>query len=348
MGNIFRVRSNIQELQSDIDFYLNITSTQGIKNQEDLRKYFFGLFMEDERDRKRILLENLNNSYNDTGYVEDSISCKKNEDNCYVEHGRFVEDYTDCSKEVVEEVDGNSFLSFVSFNSSDSSSDINTYVPHGRFVEDCSVEETSNESSEDSLNEYKTIMYSEHGRFIEEDKYNYSEHGRFVEDFEKPEEVEDEFELYSNENEEDVEEDESLKLGNNVDTSLEECVSNVEEFGLNVNLNLFSSDSNFILEDLEDNNESIMKDNEGTSIDLEFIDTFDNKEVSKDEDSKNTSSVESEYMEEHIEVPRDIRDFLRKYPNSPIEFVLKYYDKKDVEKQVKLGRIYKRKGKLMI
>ena len=344
MGNIFRVRSNIQELQSDIDFYLNITSTQGIKNQEDLRKYFFGLFMEDERDRKRILLENLNNSYNDTWYVEDSISCKKNEDNCYVEHGRFVEDCTDCSKEVVEEVDGNSFLSFVSFNSSDSSSDINTYVPHGRFVEDCSVEETSNESSEDSLNEYKTIMYSEHGRFIEEDKYNYSEHGRFVEDFEKPEEVEDGFELYSNENEEDVEEDESLKLGNKVDTSLEECVSNVEEFGLNDNSNLFSSDSNFILEDLEDNNESIMEDNEGTSIDLEFIDTFDNKEVSKDEDSKNTSSAESEYTE----VPRDIRDFLRKYPNSPIEFVLKYYDKKDVEKQVKLGRIYKRKGKLMI
>lgn len=340
MCNIFRVRSNIQELQSDIDFYLNITSTQGIKNQEDLRKYFFGLFMEDERDRKRILLENLNNSYNDTGYVEDSISCKKNEDNCYVEHGRFVEDYTNCSKEVVEEVDGNSFLSFVSVNSSDSSSDINTYVPHGRFVEDCSVEETSNESSEDSLNEYKTIMYSEHGRFVEEDKYNYSEHGRFVEDFEKPEEVEDEFELYSNENEED----ESLKLDNNVDTSLEECVSNVEEFGLNDNSNLFSSDSNFILEDLEDNNESIMEDNEGTSIDLEFIDTFDNKEISKDEDSKNTSSVESE----HIEVPRDIRDFLRKYPNSPIEFVLKYYDKKDVEKQVKLGRIYKRKGKLMI
>lgn len=344
MGNIFRVRSNIQELQSDIDFYLNITSTQGIKNQEDLRKYFFGLFMEDERDRKRILLENLNNSYNDTGYVEDSISCKKNEDNSYVEHGRFVEDYTNCSKEVVEEVDGNSFLSFVSVNSSDSSSDINTYVPHGRFVEDCSVEETSNEGSEDSLNEYKTIMYSEHGRFIEEDKYNYSEHGRFVEDFEKTEEVKDEFELYSNENEEDVEEDESLKLGNNVDTSLEECVSNVEEFGLNDNSNLFSSDSNFILEDLEDNNESIMEDNEGTSIDLEFIDTFDNKEISKDEDSKNTSSVESE----HIEVPRDIRDFLRKYPNSPIEFVLKYYDKKDVEKQVKLGRIYKRKGKLMI
>lgn len=344
MGNIFRVRSNIQELQSDIDFYLNITSTQGIKNQEDLRKYFFGLFMEDERDRKRILLENLNNSYNDTGYVEDSISCKKNEDNCYVEHGRFVEDYTDCSKEVVEEVDGNSFLSFVSFNSSDSSSDIKTYVSHGRFVEDCSVEEISNESSEDSLNEYKTIMYSEHGRFIEEDKYNYSEHGRFVEDFEKPEEVEDGFELYSNENEED----ESLKLDNKVDTSLEECVSNVEEFGLNDNSNLFSSDSNFILEDLEDNDESIMEDNEGTSIDLEFIDIFDNKEVSKDEDSKNTSSAESEYMEEHIEVPRDIRDFLRKYPNSPIEFVLKYYDKKDVEKQVKLGRIYKRKGKLMI
>jgi hypothetical protein len=344
MGNIFRVRSNIQELQSDIDFYLNITSTQGIKNQEDLRKYFFGLFMEDERDRKRILLENLNNSYNNTGYVEDSISCKKNEDNCYVEHGRFVEDYTNCSKEVVEEVDGNSFLSFVSVNSSDSSSDINTYVPHGRFVEDCSVEETSNESSEDSLNEYKTIMYSEHGRFVEKDKYNCSEHGRFVEDFEKPEEVEDEFELYSNENEEDVEEGESLKLDNNVDTSLEECVSNVEEFGLNDNSNLFSSDSNFILEDLEDNNESSIEDNERTSIDLEFIDTFDNKEVSKDEDSKNISSVESE----HIEVPRDIRDFLRKYPNSPIEFVLKYYDKKDVEKQVKLGRIYKRKGKLMI
>lgn len=49
-----------------------------------------------------------------------------------------------------------------------------------------------------------------------------------------------------------------------------------------------------------------------------------------------------------MEVPSDIRVFLKKNPNSDIDFVLKYYSKKDIEKALKLGRIYKKRGKLVV
>lgn len=48
------------------------------------------------------------------------------------------------------------------------------------------------------------------------------------------------------------------------------------------------------------------------------------------------------------DIPSDIRVFLKQHPNSDMSYVLKFYPKKEVDKQLKLGRIYKRKGKLMI
>lgn len=52
--------------------------------------------------------------------------------------------------------------------------------------------------------------------------------------------------------------------------------------------------------------------------------------------------------EEPTDAPKEIRDFLRQHPNASIDFVAKFYSKKEIAKQVKLGRIYKKNGKLMI
>lgn len=67
--------------------------------------------------------------------------------------------------------------------------------------------------------------------------------------------------------------------------------------------------------------------------------------VAKDLDLE-TEKPDSE--NEKIDVPKDIRTFLKSHPSSTVEFVARYYPKKEIEKQLALGRIYKRKGKLMI
>ena len=50
--------------------------------------------------------------------------------------------------------------------------------------------------------------------------------------------------------------------------------------------------------------------------------------------------------EEHV--PEDIRDFIREHRGSEIGYVSKFYSKKVIEKNIAMGRIYKRKGKLFI
>ena len=50
--------------------------------------------------------------------------------------------------------------------------------------------------------------------------------------------------------------------------------------------------------------------------------------------------------EEHV--PEDIRDFIREHKGSEIGYVAKFYSKKVIEKNIAMGRIYKRKGKLFI
>ena len=81
---------------------------------------------------------------------------------------------------------------------------------------------------------------------------------------------------------------------------------------------------------------------ENNSIDLEKEKSLT---VSKD---VNLEAEKSDSENEKIDVPKDIRTFLKSHPSSTVEFVARYYPKKEIEKQLALGRIYKRKGKLMI
>ena len=49
-----------------------------------------------------------------------------------------------------------------------------------------------------------------------------------------------------------------------------------------------------------------------------------------------------------IEEPKDIREFLRKYPHSDIDFVLKYFTRKDIQSALAKGRVIKKGNKLHI
>ena len=61
---------------------------------------------------------------------------------------------------------------------------------------------------------------------------------------------------------------------------------------------------------------------------------------------KKEVSIEDDGMA--ADVPSDVRAFLKQHPGSELLYVLKFYSKKDVEKALRLGRIYKKNGKLFI
>ena len=52
--------------------------------------------------------------------------------------------------------------------------------------------------------------------------------------------------------------------------------------------------------------------------------------------------------EETINTPKDIRDFIRKNPGVTIEYAMRFYTRKEIEANLAKGRIFKKRGKLMI
>lgn len=146
--------------------------------------------------------------------------------------------------------------------------------------------------------------------------------------------------------------------GNEVETSAEEVIHGVYiedidlddtqsknkecvEYGTEEQ-SLFLDMGNTLTEDEEYDleNGNIVEESENTYVENENSIVEERKpiEISKNENLE----------ERNIEAPADLREFLRKYPFSDIEFVAKYYPKKEIERQIMLGRVYKRKGKLMI
>lgn len=67
--------------------------------------------------------------------------------------------------------------------------------------------------------------------------------------------------------------------------------------------------------------------------------------------AENTAPESNVSVDKEIElqdVPRDLVQFLRKYPKSEITFVLKYFNKREVDKYLLTGRVMKRGKKLFI
>lgn len=73
---------------------------------------------------------------------------------------------------------------------------------------------------------------------------------------------------------------------------------------------------------------------------------IDNLEIK--ETKNKVSEVSRSLIDEAKDVPKDLRDFVKLYPNCEMSFALKYFTKKEIDKQLSLGRIFKRKNKLLI
>ena len=93
--------------------------------------------------------------------------------------------------------------------------------------------------------------------------------------------------------------------------------------------------------------ELIKEDNEDFSSLEGYCNTINTEEVNE-EGPKNIGVEVKKEVEEVIEVPKDLRDFVKLHHNCDMSFALKYFTKKEIDKQLSLGRVFKRKNRLLI
>jgi hypothetical protein len=218
------------------------------------------------------------------------------------------------------------------------------YVENGSFLEDMILEEPDEDSEENESNEVESEdtqdqeveVTNENVSDVILEEVEYVEHGNFLEDL-----VQDELEEDFSENEEyyeysDESEDTDESDSYSEDDYDEELPSIDEEESYET-----ADDMPEESEDIEP--EGLFEDEESETADI----------VDKKADSKIISMVKKEVSMEDDgmyaqNLPRDVRDFLKLHPNSDMSYVLKFYPKKEIDKQIRLGKIFTRKGKLMI
>lgn len=240
------------------------------------------------------------------------------------------------------------------------------YVKNGSFLEDMILEEPDEDSEEVESDEVESegIEDSEEDEPDEVDTENtqdqevgvtnenvsettseeieYVEHGNFLEDL-----VQDELEEDSSENEEyDKDSDDFENIDDYEDTDEPDSYSEDdydEELPSIDEEESYKTADDMPEESEDDEPEGLFEDEESETVDISEkkadskIIPMVKKEVSMEDDGMYAQNL-----------PRDVRDFLKLHPNSDMSYVLKFYPKKEIDKQIRLGKIFTRKGKLMI
>lgn len=239
----------------------------------------------------------------------------------YIDHGRYIEDYSDrvvlddAVPKVVETAD---------------------FVEHGRYVED-----------------YKNIEEDNSGVVVNdveseaEETIDFVDHGRYIEDYIKEEKTEVK--------EEPVEVENTEIENENIDD-----LFNPEE--LETELNALEAENSEPEVDKENSsilsstNEVNQKEKDSDLLDDFWLQVQSDISLKSENTKSELENILSEIKEPVVEkvkepeehVPEDIRDFIREHKGSEIGYVAKFYSKKVIEKNIAMGRIYKRKGKLFI
>lgn len=239
----------------------------------------------------------------------------------YIDHGRYIEDYSDsvALDDAVPKVE-----------------EITDFVEHGRYVEN-----------------YKNIEEDNSGVVVNdveskaEEIIDFVDHGRYVEDYVKEEKIEVKEEpveventKIENENIDDLFNPEELET----EISALEAENNEPEVDKE-NSGIFSS-----------TNELNQKEKDSDLLDDFWLQMQSEVSLKSENTESELENILSEIKEPVVEkvkepeehVPEDIRDFIREHKGSEIGYVAKFYSKKVIEKNIAMGRIYKRKGKLFI
>lgn len=253
--------------------------------------------------------------------VELELATVQEDNKEYIDHGRYVEDYSD--RVVLD-------------NDVPKVEEITDFVEHGRYIED--YKNIEDDSSGVVVNDVESKA---------EEIIDFVDHGRYVEDYVKEEKIEVK--------EEPVEVENTEIENENIDD-----LFNPEE--LDTEINALEAENNEPEVDKENSgifsstNELNQKEKNSDLLDDFWLQMQSDVSLKSENTESELENILSEIKEPVVEkvkepeehVPEDIRDFIREHKGSEIGYVAKFYSKKVIEKNIAMGRIYKRKGKLFI
>lgn len=373
------------KVQSSLDFYLGITSLGEIHSIQELRKSFFQRFMSEYKeanyplvnteDYKRVQDKEeqeveeaspkaANNFLQALQHMRSTQPVEEKED----EEDEAESYFYGSEEEEEESEEGNSDDTENTFN--EESSEVNEdpedivneepseevletqdsgYVSHGIYLEDML----------DGTYEIQPLGYNTNEEEEKDEEDNWS--SDYSED-EVEEEDTDWLQEDESEEEEDIdwlqEDDGGTDEGEDTDW-LQEDDGDTDE----------GEDTDWLQEDETEEDTDWLADEDDNEEDsdysgIEVVEPSEKGEVEYsdeewflDEPSKDTNAIVSNPVKKEVsieddgrgaDVPSDVRMFLKQHPNSDLSYVLKFYPKKEIDKQLKLGRIYKRRGKLFI
>lgn len=215
-----------------------------------------------------------------------------------------------------------------SYSDDDGEDEDESYISYSGDNED---EETLNEGTEednDEDSEEEYIYYT-----VEEDEESESGYGSYEE-----EESENDYESYDEESEDVKEFDSYDEDSYEKDFTDEDEPESIQEFSSHEEdfvVNEASSDTSEVVEHGIDSNEEYTRSGSSEGY---VSDNTESKPVFCTPDMKVNRSEE----------PSDLRQFVRLHPRCEISFALQYFSQKEIQKYLRLGKIFKKGNKLHI
>ena len=367
------VRGSLDNLQSDIDFFLSITSKDIEQDSKSLRDRFFEMFKQEDLQRKENFLLYQERVSDDYAIVDNAEPLLVGEEVEYsfgdYSFAEVEEEYPDDSEvytsdssplemeninlEIEDDYESISYSSLdIEKNNLEEEKDELLIEETNLDIEKNNLEEENYDLDDD---EFINQSYSEIENINLETENNIS----FSENFEEEEYKEEPLQWGNYEEDEEVEENPF----SNIDFSSFGNVKEVEEEETFSWGNYEEEEEEILQEDevipnipVTQEIKEVINSNDKEQDDIssffgdlgEFDSSFNIEEKEVEEVKNEVSDVKRDIVEEAIEVPKDLRDFVKMYHNCEMSFALKYFSKKEIDKQLSLGRIFKRKNRLLI
>lgn len=322
-----RVQGRLDLIQSNLDFYSRLTSTSKHRKVEDLRSFYYNKFLEDARRNLKSLVsskaevtDEVSEVVENTGSASSFLSAVKSQSQNVIEEQV-------CDEQSGTVLGADSFLSAI---------------------------QTLNSKTEDGIEPVKGICLED---IIADTGYEIVEvHGTFLDDI-----CIESYDYVPETLEEVVEE--------SVEESVEEVVEEVHGIFLEdceIQVSVTETKSTPVkLEDIHgtilDDIEDVYIESKGTNTEeIEFVEESDDigfifeggevVDVGPTQKVDNIIPINDKVVvsKPEVYVPPTVREFLKKHPGCEMSEVEKYYPKKTVQKELKMGKIYKKGNKLFI
>lgn len=348
--------SSLQELYLDVSIYGKIVSARP-RNKDELREVLFEEFKLSHPlpslELQRYELSDLVSNDFDIG--DEELSLSENESLIDITDEGVTLDIPESYEEVPDDIR-------VLYNYENRVTDElrEKYLSYGieEFEGDASILGTVT-PNEDSVLTDEEVEQLENGGILEEPEYDEeqglefefdsddNEEDEYEEEYEEEVEDSDEYEEEDSDEEYEIEDsdeyEEEVNDSDEYEEEYEEEIEDSDEYEEEYEEEIDDTDS---YEEPPDEEDMLEEPKEQASV------SSDNKFISSDNFSERASPPKKEDIaveEPSIdEVPKDLRQFLRKYPRCDIKFALKYFSKKEIDKAILIGKIVRRGNKLHI